>query len=239
MEETMDADRTDLNGKPVDPEAADRAIECFIEPMLDVFRLVRDENTQNRVIRAYALHLARFDEHTLARALEWFEANRKDPFMPTIAECIECCERIYSQTDEAKLETAFGRLYPLGGGPREMWDQNLGEPPGHPACKLSRAIQARKWRERLEWFRNLALGKIGGVPRGFKPPQSAASLGYGLHRLLLNYYDIDTTNRDTCPVPIELLEEFDVPVTSEEVELRIRLECQERAAAVDQANTRH
>lgn len=234
----MDADRTTLNGKPVDPEAADCAIECFIEPMLDVFRLVRDEKTRDRVIMAYALHLARFDKRTLELALEWFEGNRKDPFMPTIAECVERCDLIYGQSDEAQLSRAFSRLYPIGGGPREMWPQQLGPEPGKPGCRIPPNRLEDAWFARLDWFRNLVLGKIGGVSHNFRPPQSSETIGLGIFRQLLNEYDIDTT-KPPHPIPLSVLLEFNVPTDMEDVESRMQLDASERAAAVDQRQARH
>lgn len=237
MSETTE-DKLELHGRPIDREAYDVAIRTFVRPMLRVYRLPLTDEDLRHAGRRYGLHLARFDGATLQKALEWFEANRKDPFMPTIAECIERCDLIYGKSDQAQMERAFSRLYPIGGGPREMWPLQLGPEPGKPGCRLSLDYQCNAWRERLQWFEDLALGKIGGVPRGFVPPQSPTTIGLSIYRQLLNEYDVDTT-KPPHPIPLSVLLEFNVPTDMADVASRMELDAAERAAAVDQDNTRH
>jgi hypothetical protein len=209
---TTDTDSTEtalkLNGKPVQPELVDRAIELFVEPMLDLFRLARDLETVDRAQARYGLHLARFDRETLTLALEWFEAHRKDPFMPTPAECIERCEAIYAKSDAGQLLQAFKALYPLQAHMSRPWPEHLGPKPGHEDCGVDRSVQASEWRHILAFHRDHLLR--GARPAGCQPPSTSDEIGIALSKLLWIERYIDTTAAD-CPIPIEVRREFNLP----------------------------
>lgn len=69
------------------------ALKAFIAAMFNGFR--KPNENQDAVAGLLAMfreHLSEFDAATLAIAQRHIIRHRKDPFLPTIAECVEVCE---------------------------------------------------------------------------------------------------------------------------------------------------
>lgn len=68
------------------------ALKSFIAEMFTAFRKPNEsEDAVARMIGMFREHLAEFDTATLDAARRHIIRHRKDPFLPTIAECVEVC----------------------------------------------------------------------------------------------------------------------------------------------------
>lgn len=77
---------------------------AFVAPLEAIFRKVNDApDAAALAVRIYGEQLAKFDESVVSRAAQWFIKNRKDPFYPTVSECIEICQKI-SNLDQAEKD---------------------------------------------------------------------------------------------------------------------------------------
>ena len=87
---------------------------AFVAPLEAVFRKVNDApDAAALATRIYGEQLAKFDESVVARAAEWFIRHRKDPFYPTVAECLEVCQQIERrdavERDQAEFQAALAK----------------------------------------------------------------------------------------------------------------------------------
>lgn len=68
-------------------------IEEFLTGLFTAFRNPNaNPDSAERLTGLYAEHLGEFDDKVLAVSLSHILRHRKDPFLPTIAECREVCE---------------------------------------------------------------------------------------------------------------------------------------------------
>lgn len=73
------------------------SIEEFLTSLFTAFRNPNSNpDSAERLTALYVEHLGEFDEAVLAVALSHILRHRRDPFLPTIAECVEVCEHAKS-----------------------------------------------------------------------------------------------------------------------------------------------
>ena len=79
-----------------------KRMPCFRPP-------TSDESNTKAMVQAYFEELGRHDAETLADAAREILVKRKDPFFPTLAECIEVCDRIARRKAAKAHETKTAR----------------------------------------------------------------------------------------------------------------------------------
>lgn len=71
----------------------------FMSSLMATFRKPNDgDETAERMLGLYVEFLSEFDDATLEAARKHLLRHRKDPFLPTIAECVEVCEHAKAGT---------------------------------------------------------------------------------------------------------------------------------------------
>lgn len=84
--------------------------EVFMAKLIPCFRPPTDDAKNAKLmIEAYSFELSKFDVETLDDAAREILTKRKDPFFPTLAECIEVCDRIARRKAAKAHETKTAR----------------------------------------------------------------------------------------------------------------------------------
>src|SRR5688572_15544947 len=77
----------------------ERVAKHFLARMHCNFRKVSDDPEQAAMtFIVYAEELQKYDNETLIGAARKLIAERTDPWMPTVAECLEACRQVYNNS---------------------------------------------------------------------------------------------------------------------------------------------
>lgn len=102
--------------------------ETFMGKLIPCFRPPTDDaGNAKALVMAYFSQLSEFDAETLGQAASQILRTRKDPFFPTLAECLDVCRAIaHRKSNQAMAESymrdADARMAADG------WEFKPGEP---------------------------------------------------------------------------------------------------------------
>jgi len=74
-------------------------MEVFFGKLVPCFRPPSDNPANAKaLVQIYHAELSRFDAAVLAKAASVILKTRKDPFFPTLADCLDACRKVNSRT---------------------------------------------------------------------------------------------------------------------------------------------